>query len=128
MANTPYYVKAEADALNEEIKRQFRTGIIGTVTPNVSGIPQYEGSDITENGFYYVGEDGDYGTITGITLINNIVLLEVKNIDTTAIYNTIEYNVTVDLTGYLQDSDKATEILSGNTGLAVSGDVADYCC
>jgi hypothetical protein len=89
MANTPYNTKAETDALLKEIKRQFGTGIIGVIYPNVSGIPQFNGADVTQNGIYIVGADGDYGDITGITLTNQIVLLDIKDIDTTPVYNDI---------------------------------------
>ena len=112
MANTPYYVKAESDALNQEIKRQFGTGIIGSVTPNVAGVPQIDGVNITQNGIYIVSTAGDYGTITGITLVNKIVLLEVKSIETTAVYNDIITTIpfTIDATVI----DGSANAVSGN--------------
>ena len=97
MANAPYYVKAETDAKLQELKRIVGTGIKGTVQPNVGGIPQIGGVDITENGFYYIGADGDYGNITGVTLDNQIVILEVKDIETTAVYDTIEVSISTTL-------------------------------
>lgn len=66
------------------------SGYKGIVTPNVGGIPQMNGVDITENGNYIVSAGGDYGTITGISITGKFVILDVKDIETTAVYDKAE--------------------------------------
>jgi hypothetical protein len=114
----PYNTKAETTALIQEVKRQFGTGIIGVIYPNISGIPQFEGSDVTQNGIYIVGADGDYGDITGITLTNQIVLLEIKDIDTTPFYNDII--TTISLTINYQSYNTYADMIAAGTPLTTT--------
>ena len=112
MSNTPYYVKAESDAISEYIKKTFASGIEGTVTPNVGGIPQINGVNITENGYYFVSANGDYGTITSVSISNNFVVLEVRNIETTAVYSKIDIPVNITIESTVIDG--STNAVSGN--------------
>jgi len=122
MANTPYYVKAESDAITENIKRQLGIGIVGVAYPNVGGIPQITingvTGDITDNGIYLVGQSGDYGNITGITLTNQIVLLEIKDIDTTPVYNDVI--VTIAITTNYQSYSTYADMIAAGTPLTTT--------
>lgn len=117
MANTPYYTKAESDAISEFIKKSFESGIVGTVTPNVGGIPQIDGVDITQNGYYFVSASGDYGTIIGIDINNNFVILEVRDIETTAVYSKIDIPLNIVIDAVPTD---------GSTNAVQSGGVVTY--
>lgn len=77
--------------------------IIGTVTPNTSGdntgIPQLNGINITLNGYYKINQVGWYGTqeVVANDLIGKVLTLEVRDIETTAVYSVLETDLGVDV-------------------------------
>lgn len=108
MANTPYYTKAETDALDTTLRKQFGTGYQGVIL-STDALK-------TEDGVYVAGDTGTYtnnGSLV-IDVSNTIVLVSI--IGTQTVFEKVEIPITLTI---------ESSAIDGNTNAISSGAVKD---
>ncbi len=119
-----WLVKADTEGFTRKASVQSLATTINTVDSAVFRGDLSASEIPLEDGWYFATESETYTNAGNLVvdIDDTIVIIVVADTQTTF----SQVNIPITLSGYLKDSDKASEISTGNTGLAVSGDVADH--